>query len=306
MRRASAALAGDLDRSLSSTAERLGTPAVPAGPRRGVDVGAAAALAAVAPLGLLAADDPRLAATAEALPAAHVPEDGQAVYDPALSGLAPGATLALAAVEVRAGDPRALDRLAWLLDAASGTWAWPGAVHPRLGGGCAGDGHDAVAAAAFLSVVRDLLVHEAVGEGAPGLVLSAVVPPTWLGQGWEVHDAPTAHGNLSYAVRWHGDRPALLWDLERHDGVGPVRLTIPGLDPAWSTTEARGETLLAAVAPPAVAEPVEDGKDSEVDEDVQRVEPAAPGEAAAPAARTRRPPFLMPTQPPGPAPGSLS
>jgi hypothetical protein len=42
----------------------------------------------------------------------------------------------------------------------------------------------------------------------------------------------------------------LLWDLEAHEGVGPVRLTIPGLDPSWSTTEQRGETLLAAVAPP--------------------------------------------------------
>ena len=56
-----------------------------------------------------------------------------------------------------------------------------------------------------------------------------------------MHDAPTRGGRVSYAVRWHGARPALLWECER-----PIRLRAPGLDPGWSTTEARGETLLAA------------------------------------------------------------
>jgi hypothetical protein len=49
-------------------------------------------------------------------------------------------------------------------------------------------------------------------------------------------------------VRWHGDRPALLWELEPHEGVGPVRLTAPGLDAAWSSTERTGEVLLGPVA----------------------------------------------------------
>jgi hypothetical protein len=80
------------------------------------------------------------------------------------------------------------------------------------------------------------------------------VPDHWLGQGWEVHGAPTAHGRLSYAIRWHGERPALLWELEPHPGTegeaAPVRLTVPGLDPDWSTTLARGEALLAPVVTP--------------------------------------------------------
>ena len=45
-------------------------------------------------------------------------------------------------------------------------------------------------------------------------------------------------------------RPALLWELAPHPDLGPVTLTIPGLDPAWSTTELRGDALLAEVAPP--------------------------------------------------------
>ncbi|HKH04469.1 MAG TPA: hypothetical protein VKA65_04850 [Acidimicrobiales bacterium] len=170
---------------------------------------------------------------------------GRAVAEPGEGGLRPDRTLLLATAELRSGDERALARLAWVLETASPTWTWPSVVHPRLGGGAAGDGHDLATAVALLGFVRDLLVRE---DGAGGLALSSLVPEAWLGQGWEVHDAPTAAGRLSYAVRWHGDRPAILWDLDRHPGTGPVRLTAPGLDPTWSTTEARGEALLAPVA----------------------------------------------------------
>jgi hypothetical protein len=95
-------------------------------------------------------------------------------------------------------------------------------------------------------LARDLLVRET-GEG---LVLLSLVPDSWLGVGVEVHDAPTAFGLLSFAVRWHGDRPALLWELDPHPGVEVVRITAPGLDSAWSTAELRGDALLAPVLPP--------------------------------------------------------
>src|SRR5690606_20577036 len=85
------------------------------------------------------------------------------------------------------------------------------------------------------------------------LALSPIVPEPWLGQGWEVHDAPTRHGLLSYAVRWHGDRPALLWQLDRHDPDAPVEVTAPALDSGWSASEAEGEALLSPVALPAKA-----------------------------------------------------
>jgi hypothetical protein len=246
-----AGLRRDLDASLALVAERLGSLAVPAGPTRRLDPGAVGSLAACWPLRLMPADDPRMVATAEVIRDRFLL--GPAVFQGiSHTGLGTSLTLQLAFVELEAGDRRALDRLAWLLDAATPTWTWPEAVHPRLGSGCTGDAHHGGAAADLLTFVRNLVVRETF-QG--GLALCSMLPDAWLGGGIEVHDAPTHHGTVSFAVRWHGDRPALLWELAPHDGA--VRLTAPGLDPAWSTSEPRGEALLAPVPPPvAVEEPV--------------------------------------------------
>ncbi len=88
---------------------------------------------------------------------------------------------------------------------------------------------------AFLVCFRALLVHEARGE----ITLLAEVPGDWRGAPIEVHNAPTRLGPVSYAVRWHGDRAALLWD-----GPGGATFRSPGLDAEWSTTESSGEALL--------------------------------------------------------------
>jgi hypothetical protein len=236
-----AGLREDVDRSLELVAERLGSLAIPAGPRRRIDPGLIGSLVACSPLGLLRADDPRIAATAEEVRRRFTigPAFFQGISH---TGLGTYLTLQLASVELEAGDRRALERLQWMVDAATPTYTWPEAIHPQLGGGCMGDGHHGWAAADFLTFVRNLLVREADG----GLVLCSMLPDGWAGQGIEVHNAPTHFGSLSFAVRWHGDRPALLWELEPHaDVAGPVRLSAPGLDPAWSTTELRGEALLS-------------------------------------------------------------
>ena len=62
----------------------------------------------------------------------------------------------------------------------------------------------------------------------------------------EVHDAPTRHGRIAFALRWHGEHPALLWEVtpaEHRRGRPPV-LTVPVLAPGWSSRDAVGETLL--------------------------------------------------------------
>ena len=92
--------------------------------------------------------------------------------------------------------------------------------------------------ARLLLAARSLLAH----EGPDGAVaLLGDLPPAWRGQPITVHDAPTRAGPVSYAVRWHGPRPALLWEAP-----AGTTLRAPGLDPTWTTDEPRGDALLAA------------------------------------------------------------
>jgi hypothetical protein len=90
--------------------------------------------------------------------------------------------------------------------------------------------------ARFLAALRGVLVRE---HGAAVALLPGF-PPDWLGQSLTVSDAPLRAGLLSFAVRWHGARPALLWDAPEG-----VELRAPALDPSWSTRDRTGETLLA-------------------------------------------------------------
>src|SRR3954452_13954492 len=188
-------LRADLDRSLTTVAEQLGTLAVPAGPRRRPDPAMVGSLVACAPLGLLGGDDPRITATLDAVREFCL---GDAFYQSiAHTGLGTYLTLQLAFVELEQGDRRALDRMRWLLSAATPTYTWPEAIHPQLGGGCMGDGHHGWAAADFLSLVRALLVREVAG----GLAMVSMVPDEWIGQSLDVHEAPTHHGRRAFAVR---------------------------------------------------------------------------------------------------------
>jgi hypothetical protein len=70
----------------------------------------------------------------------------------------------------------------------------------------------------------------------------APFPNEWLGQSVEGYGLPVAGGTVGIALRWHGERPALLWDT---DVALPMRCS--GLDPAWSTTSSSGEALLSPV-----------------------------------------------------------
>jgi hypothetical protein len=235
----------DVESSLARTAARLGTRAIPAGPRRRIDPAVIGSLVACEPLRLLGVEDARVVDTVETVRSRFC--HGDAFFQGiSHTGLGTYLTLQLAFVELAAGDRRALDRLQWMLGAATPTWTWPEAIHPQLGGGCMGDGHHGWAAAEFLSFVRAMLVREVPTAGATGLALCSMLPESWLGHGIEVHDAPTHRGTLSFALRWHGDRPVLLWELVPHPGVTGVVLTAPGLDPAWSSSALRGEEALGA------------------------------------------------------------
>ena len=105
--------------------------------------------------------------------------------------------------------------------ATPGTWAEAEAL--------AADGE-------FLVAVRRLLVNDT--PNGPVELLTEL-PAAWRGEPLAVHDAPITGGTVSYAVRWHGPRAAVLWETTASE----LTLRLPALDPEWSTTEARGEAL---------------------------------------------------------------
>jgi hypothetical protein len=78
---------------------------------------------------------------------------------------------------------------------------------------------------------------------AGGDLLPIGIPTAWLGADFEVHGLPTGDASsVSYAVRWHGPRPAVLW--EQHGD--PITLTAAAVDPVWSSGARAGEALWAA------------------------------------------------------------
>ncbi len=80
-----------------------------------------------------------------------------------------------------------------------------------------------------------------------GRVLPLGIPRRWLGSNFEVHGVPTGpRSTVGFAVRWHGDRPAVLW--EQHGP--PQLLTAPAVDVDWSSDAASGEALWAAPPQP--------------------------------------------------------
>ncbi len=80
-----------------------------------------------------------------------------------------------------------------------------------------------------------------------GRLLPLGIPRRWLGSNFEVHGVPTGpRSTVGFAVRWHGERPAVLW--EQHGET--QRLSAPTVDPAWTSDAASGEALWAAPPQP--------------------------------------------------------
>ena len=107
---------------------------------------------------------------------------------------------------------------------------------------------------------RELIWHEqrlarvtgAGGAGPTADLLAAGIPEAWWGANFEVHGLPIGpFSTVSYAVRWHGDRPAVLWETNATQ-TNPrtiLTLTAAAVAPGWSTIEAAGEALWPSPAP---------------------------------------------------------
>jgi hypothetical protein len=76
-----------------------------------------------------------------------------------------------------------------------------------------------------------------------GDLLPTGLPSSWLGQSLEVYGVPTGPtSTVSFAVRWHGERPAVLWEQQGD----ALELSASVLAPEWRTVERSGEALWPA------------------------------------------------------------
>lgn len=109
---------------------------------------------------------------------------------------------------------------------------------------CGRLGFDIAELAARTCALLDLFVAD--GDHGPDLL--AVFPSSWVGHGLEAHGLLTPWGTVSFAVRWHSGRAALLWEIERPPGSAGGSATpvvrAGGLDPGWSAAGWTGEALL--------------------------------------------------------------
>lgn len=127
-------------------------------------------------------------------------------------------------------DLRSIDRLRAELLSGEPLWTWPSDR----------DAHDPSCTAAFLRNVRSIVVDD---DDPAHVDLLPGFGEQWLGQPVALLRSPTSAGAMSFALRWHGARPALLWEVE---GDRSFTLTCRSIDPDWSTTDPRGEALLEA------------------------------------------------------------
>ncbi len=84
-----------------------------------------------------------------------------------------------------------------------------------------------------------------VAEAADHLAVLPAPPEAWNRAPVDARSLVTRHGVLSFSVRWHGARPALLWELQAALGRASPQTTMRcGLDRSWQSGVPAGEALL--------------------------------------------------------------
>ncbi len=102
--------------------------------------------------------------------------------------------------------------------------------------------------AAELAETRSTLLEVFVRDAAGGPEILPVWPDVWAGNSMEAHGIRTAWGRVSFGLRWHGPRAAVLWDVVPAvggtEGMVAPAVRVPGLDPDFSGDSWTGEALL--------------------------------------------------------------
>lgn len=223
-----ARLSTAIERSVARSVPGRGRRGIPASPYRRMDSGAIGSIVAGYPLRLAAPRDPGLLDTVEFL-LENCMVDGGFFQDMIHSGINAYLTLHLAQVLLRAGDPRYLELIRSVARLASPTGQWPEAIHPRVGGGCMGDGQHIWAAAEWVLMMRSLFVRE---EGER-LILGSGLPAEWLAAEapMRLGATPTPYGPISVEVAPAAAGIDVRWDAAWRAAAPVIEVRLAGLAP---------------------------------------------------------------------------
>jgi hypothetical protein len=212
LQRAARSYERDLLDAVSRDIEHSEAQVLPAAPRRRPDAGMIGNIAAAYPLKLFHPEDtPWLANTVRFIRDHLFHDDGfyqQMIH----SGVNSYLTLQMAQCLMLMGDLGAYKLAEYMLRMATPSWCWPEAIHPRTLGGCMGDGHHGWAAAEWVLLVRNMILH----ERDDVLQVTRLVPAEWChpGQRIAMRKAPTAFGTASIEIVFAEGREQLKIDAQ--------------------------------------------------------------------------------------------
>jgi hypothetical protein len=115
----------------------------------------------------------------------------------------------------------------YMLNLATPTYCWPEAIHPRTLGGCMGDGHHGWAAAEWLLLLRNLVIH----EQEDVLQITRLLPAEWCnpGQRVAISNAPTYFGHVSVAVEFMPNGEVLTIDGKWRNAPREIHWFLPAV-----------------------------------------------------------------------------
>jgi hypothetical protein len=91
------------------------------------------------------------------------------------------------------------------------------------------------------------LIDSVATETEDGIELFGRFDEADAGRPLEAFDLPTRWGLFSVALRWHGSRPAILWEIDPWGDPRPFDVPVlraPRLDASWTAHDRRGDALL--------------------------------------------------------------
>ncbi|PKO19365.1 hypothetical protein CVU37_04015 [candidate division BRC1 bacterium HGW-BRC1-1] len=239
----------DLLEAINRDIEHSPVHALPAAPRRRPDAGMIGNIAAAYPLKIVHPEETPWMRNTLLFIRNHLFHDDGFYQQMIHSGINSYLTLQMAQCMLMMKDIGAYKLINYMLDLATPTWCWPEAIHPRTRGGCMGDGHHGWAAAEWLLLVRNLIIH----EQDQVLHITPLLPAEWCHPGKRVaiNRAPTAFGVVSVLVEFEENEEFLTIEADWHTPPTEIHwhLPAPGRKLTGSTDGITLEDNLARVQP---------------------------------------------------------